>query len=145
MEDSRPVHPPVQEEKLPYGYKGPVSDYQSHIQQFFLKKRFMLEESMRRSPGIPQINSYQQAETYLKRSRSKDFQLLSGPAGMRPMDTTESLPNLVLTDEITQSTSMAQLLPVEERLIRKGEKYKRQLNERRRDMLIENITNGPSF
>lgn len=40
------------------------------------------------------------------------------------MDTSESLQNLVLTDEMTQSTSIAQLLPVEERLIRKGEKYK---------------------
>jgi hypothetical protein len=82
MEDSRPVHPPVQEDKLPHGYKGPVSDYQSHIQQFFLKKRFILDVSMRKSPGIPQINSYQQAESYLKRSRSKDFQLLSGAAGV---------------------------------------------------------------
>lgn len=100
---------------------------------------------MRRAPGIPQINSYQQAESYLRRSRSKDFQLLSAAPGVRPMDTSESLPNLVLTDEITQSTSVAQLLPVEERLIRKGEKYKRQLNERRRDMLIENIAHGPTF
>jgi hypothetical protein len=84
----------------------------------------MLEESMRRSPAIPQINYYQQAETYLKRSRSKDFQLLSVATGVRPIETSESLPNLVLTDEMTQSTSLAQLLPVEERLIRKGEKYK---------------------
>jgi hypothetical protein len=42
----------------------------------------MLEVSMRKSPGIPQINSYQQAEIFLKRSRSKDFQLLSGAAGV---------------------------------------------------------------
>jgi len=45
LEESRPIHPRVDDDRLPFGYKGPVSGYHEHIQQFFLKKRQIEEES----------------------------------------------------------------------------------------------------
>jgi hypothetical protein len=47
------VHPPVEKERLPDGYTGPISGYQERVNRFFEKKSRMKEEAMRKPNGIP--------------------------------------------------------------------------------------------
>ncbi|CDW91823.1 UNKNOWN [Stylonychia lemnae] len=169
VEESKPVNFNGSNKIIGDNYKGVVSGYYDQVNKFFERKRHNLELGQAKPEGIPQIKEYRkksrsksatrhplnpQANVYnLSRNQQQhDLPTLTSKTDQQHtlntiMHNTSDVDEFATFLSIPKKSQIDDYLDqnVEQRLIKKGQEYKNNLNHKRHEVIQDMIREGPTF